>query len=142
MSDCSAHRVPRARLDPITDSATALTLIRLAAADPPQPQTIVVTLDQRRCGLHLAVVNRTNADDDVIDVIERLLDGVEPLIDIDAMVVASVRPGDQGGHLDDADRWLHLDEIAESFGVELVEWFVLGRAVSCPRELIGDPERW
>lgn len=142
MSESSAHRVPRAGLDPITDAETALAVIRLAADRPLQPETIVVTLDHRRCGVHLAVVTRTNSDDDVIDIAERLLEGIEPIDDIDAIIVASVRPDSEGAQLHDADRWLQLDEVAESFGVELVEWFVLGRSVSCPRELTGDPPRW
>lgn len=141
MSDSSAHRVPRAGLDPITDADTALAVIRLAVSEPPHHETILVTLDDRRCGIHLAVVHHTDADD-IVDVCERLLEAAEPAGEIDGLIAASVRPGADGPCLPDADRWLQLDEVADSFGVELVEWFVLGRSVSCPRQLIGEAPRW
>ena len=43
----------------------------------------------------------------------------------------------------DIDRWVEANEITETYGIELVEWFVVGPAgVDCPRELLGEPERW
>ena len=142
MSDSSAHRVPRAGLDPITDADTALAVIHLAVHEPPEPATIVVTLDHRRCGIHLAVITRTSSDDDVIDIVERLLGGIEPDDEIDAIVLATVRPGSQGSCEHDIERWSMIDDVAYEFGIELVDWFVLGDTIWSPRDLAGVPPRW
>ena len=43
----------------------------------------------------------------------------------------------------DIDRWLEADSITDSHGIELIEWFVIDPAgVECPRELLGEPDRW
>jgi hypothetical protein len=43
----------------------------------------------------------------------------------------------------DIDRWVEANEITEAHGIELIEWFVVGPAgVECPREMLGEPERW
>jgi hypothetical protein len=43
----------------------------------------------------------------------------------------------------DIDRWIEASEITESNGIELIEWFIVGPAgVDCPRELLGEPQRW
>jgi hypothetical protein len=58
------------------------------------------------------------------------------------LVVATVRPcgATQQG---DVDRWLEASAIADAHGVELIEWFVIGPAgPECPRDLLGEPERW
>ena len=53
------------------------------------------------------------------------------------------READGGADLDDVERWLELDGIVSDAGIELVEWFVVGiGGVACPRELVGEPERW
>lgn len=142
MSDSSADRVPRAGLDPITDAESALAVIRLAVDEPARPKTIVVTLDERRCGVHLAVITRTTSDDDVVDITERLLEGAEPTDEIEAIIVASVRPGCTGPCEHDLVRWSRIDGVAGDFGVELVEWFLIGDTVTYPRELAGVPSRW
>jgi len=36
-----------------------------------------------------------------------------------------------------------LYKLAETHGIELLEWFVVGpHGAECPRELLGEPERW
>ena len=40
------------------------------------------------------------------------------------------------------DRTVQMSEIAELSGVEVLEWFVIDRAVSCPRDRLGEPPRW
>ena len=35
-----------------------------------------------------------------------------------------------------------MSDIAEHVGVELLEWFVFGNAVTCPRDRLGEPPRW
>jgi hypothetical protein len=43
----------------------------------------------------------------------------------------------------DADRCRLADGLARMNGVDLLEWFVVGRhGATCPRLLAGDPERW
>lgn len=139
-------RLPRAGIDPITDESTALALLRIAAC-PTRHETIIVLLDDARCGLGLVVVSDTAEPDAVVEVVERVLDPAVHDGRAAATIVASVRPrsdvGDRGGHdLGDADRWLELDDVAERCGVELVEWFVLADGLSRPRELVNAPPRW
>ena len=140
-------RLPRAGIDPIDDELTALALIKTAVAWPLRPETIVVLLDDARCGIGLVVVSGTPDADAVLEVGERILDPQVHDGRVAAAIVATVRPGRidpawQGDDLTDADRWIELDEIATDRGVELLEWFVLGDGVSWPRELVNAPPRW
>lgn len=138
-------RLPRPGLDPIDQEATALVLVDAAATRPTRHETIVVLLDDARCGIGLVVVRDTADPDAVIDVVERILDPVVHDGRVAAVVVASIRPPDPEGHDDDladAERWHDLDEVAGGCEVELVEWLVLGDGVSRPRELVNAPERW
>ncbi len=141
----SAHhhprRVPRARIDTIACAADALTLIRAVLAVPTRPEAIVIVLDDAHRGLAVVSVSDTDDDDSVVAVVEciarpDLFDG-----DAGALVIATVRPG--GTVTDgDIDRWLEICDLAEGAGLELVEWFVVGRSISCPRDLVGMPPRW
>ncbi len=48
-----------------------------------------------------------------------------------------------GGPLEgDGDRWLEMSDLTSAAGVELVEWFVIGDDIHCPRDLLGEPPRW
>ena len=58
-----------------------------------------------------------------------------------ALVLATVRPG-QGALAGDGDRWLEMSDLASAAGVELVEWFIIGADIHCPRDLLGEPPRW
>ena len=59
-----------------------------------------------------------------------------------AIVMASVRPG-VGPLPGDVDRWRELSDIAESYGCELLEWFVISDGVAwCPRDFLAEPPRW
>ena len=137
----SATPLPRAGIDPIDDEATALAMVRLAAARPARHETIVVLLDHCRCGIGLVVVNGTCEPGAVLEVAECLLTPEAHDGRIGAVIVASCRPG---GELDlaDADRWLELDDLARRHDVELLEWFVEGAGLSRPRELVNAPPRW
>lgn len=153
MSPTRSHpsRLPRAGIDPITDEATALALLSVAA-DPTRHETIVVLLDDARCGIGLVVVSDTSDPDAVVEVTERILDPAVHDGRVAGAIVATVRPGghdDREHHerhehhdLADAERWFDLDEVADRCEVELVEWFVLGTEVSRPRELVNAPQRW
>lgn len=141
-------RLPRAGIDPIDDVRTAVALIKTAVTWPLRPETIVVLLDSERCGIGLVVVSDTDDHDDVLEVARRILDPQVHEGRAAAVIVATVRPGvvSQGTlpeELADADRWLELDEIATSSGVELLEWFlVLADGLSWPRMLVNAPPRW
>lgn len=135
------HHVPRAGVDLITDEAAALVTIGLAMHDPPRAETVVIMLDERRRGVALVVVSGTTRPDDVVEVVECLTRPASTAGRVDAVVVASVRPSGEivaGDH----ERWSVLVDIAEQHGVELVEWFVIDRAVTCPRVVAGAPPRW
>jgi hypothetical protein len=142
-SYCSLHRLPRAGIDRIDSELAARSLLGLIMAEPPRPETIVLLLDAERRGLGALVVRGTIPFDsifDVLDVITSL-----PRDDLGGVVVASVRPPCAGvDDLDvgDVDRWLECSSMMEDAGLELAEWFVIGRAVHCPRDLVGEPPRW
>jgi hypothetical protein len=136
-----AHRIPRARIDPIIDPATALALFRATIAIPPRPETIVALLDDAHRGLALVSVDGTTEPDHVLEVVECVTAADLYDAGLGGVIVASVRPA---GAIDDrdADRWFELCDLADAAGAELLEWFVLGRSVSCPRDLVGVPPRW
>lgn len=150
MSDCSSRRFPRAGVDPIDGPDVALAVIDLAVCSADVPETVVLLLDRRRRGLGITVVSETWFPDDVLEVVEcisgvaRPTDGVRSDI-VRGLVVASVRPEGLDPAVADGDdqmRWLELDQLATSAGLELVEWFVIGRHTICPRDLVGAPPRW
>lgn len=134
--------VPRAHLDPIDSADAALALLAVAVAEPLQPETIAVLLDDRRRGGTVTVVSGTVHPDAVIDVTEVLCLAACQQPSITSLLIASVRP-DGATCPGDVDRWLEASAVAGSFGLELVEWFVIGPAgPECPRDLIGEPARW
>ena len=137
-----AHRLPRARIDPITDGASALRLVRAAVATPTRAETLVVLLDDEHRGLTIVSVDGTDQPDHVLEVIECFTRPELVESGVGAIIVASVRPSDECARADDADRWFELCDTAEQAGVELLEWFVIGRSVRCPRDLVGVPPRW
>lgn len=145
MSRSHAHRLPRAGVDPIDAEPTALALLHAAAAHPPRHETILILLDDARCGIGLVVVGDTLDGVAVVEVAERILDPAVHDGRVAAAIIATVRPGGtrhEPDTLADADRWLDLDEIADRCGVELLEWFVLDDGVNRPRELVGAAARW
>ena len=138
------NHLPRAGVDRITSQQTALSIVAMTIHRPLRHETIVLLLDHQHRGSAVVVISGTEAPDDVIDVVSRL---VSPHADdgsIGAVVVASVRP-DQCAGVGEAvvDRWLELSDVVDEAGAELLEWFVIdGTAVTCPRDLLGEPPRW
>lgn len=140
---CETRRVPRAGLDPIRSARAALGVVNLARSRPAACETIVVVLDADRCGRSIVVVEHTSEPNSFVEVVERLAWIAAAQLPSPGLVVASVRPG--GGVVDGDDcRWLEASDAAESVGVELVEWFVIGDGAApvCPRDLLADPPRW
>ena len=138
--------VPRAGIDPITSAAPALALFRCVRHLPPVAETLAFLVDDTWCGQGALVqVTDTVGPDDVVDVVEMIGRAAADRIvagTVSGLVIASCRPRD-GLLADDEARWCVLSDLAESHGLVLVEWFVLGTAgVLCPRDLCGDPARW
>lgn len=140
MEHTAVRRLPRAGIDTIDHPDTALATIAMAIARPLRSETILLLLDEARRGRAIVVVSGTTEPDQVIEVIECITQG-EGCEHIGAIVVASVRPhGDE--HPGDVDRWLEMSDIASLAGVELLEWFVIGRTINCPRDRLGEAPRW
>jgi hypothetical protein len=138
------HRLPRAGVDRISSPDTALIMLSVTIHRPIRPETIVILLDDQRRGVAVAVVTDTRRPDDVIEVVECLGRPAAHGGRVGAIIVASVRPeplddDDAGG---DVDRWLEISDLADQAGIELLEWFVIGDDVTCPRDRLGEPPRW
>ena len=141
MHFCSAHRPPRAGVDPIDSAESALAVIALAIQRPPATETIALLLDHERRGVCVTVISGTSRPDDAIEVAECLAHTGAVTGRLGAIVLATVRPG-EGPLAGDGDRWLEMSDLTAAAGVDLVEWFVIGHAIHCPRDLLGEPPRW
>lgn len=144
-SFCSAHRAPVERVI-VDDAGIALDVIRPSMCTPITAETIVLMLDECRRGHTIIRVNGTESPDALLEIVERFSETIASSGELGALVVATIRP-DELVLPDDAERWSEAADLAEAIGVELVEWFVIGRrcgleVVRCPRELVGDPPRW
>lgn len=142
MFDFSPIRaIPRAHLDPLVEPVDALLLILMTMRRPIAFETIVVTLFDDRCGHGFFKVTGTE-DPDALDVV---MDNAAELAwtdpEISGFIVASVRPHG-GTDVGDLARWHRADELSSDASIELVEWFVIGETVQCPRALCGVPPRW
>ena len=141
MQFCSSHRPPRAGIDRIDCADSALAVIALAIERPPVAETIALLLDHERRGVCVTVVSGTARPDDAIEVAECLAAAGAGTGRLGALVLATVRPGH--GALDgDGDRWLEMSDLTSAAGVDLVEWFIIGDDIHCPRDLLGEPPRW
>lgn len=138
------RRLPRAGVDLIGDGATAFAMLALSIHRPLRDETILLLLDETHCGRTIVVVTDTTQPDAVLEVVECITHSA-PTDGLAAIVVGSVRPDDDGSDAveeADVDRWLEMSEIADSSGIELLEWFVIGRSVRCPRDRLGESPRW
>jgi hypothetical protein len=133
----STHRIPRGFVDPIESRADALAVLSLAA--PFGHDTIAILLDAERRGLGIFVVTGTIDPDAIFRIIDVCIDA--RYTEVSGLVIATSRPGGdiQPG---DRERWNEAALQCAGGGVELVEWFVIGRRITCPRELVGDEPRW
>ena len=139
------HRLPRAGVDAIDCAETALLTLAMAIQQPPRAETVTLLLDDQRRGIAVAVVSGTHQPDDVLEVVECFTRRAAHGGRVGSIVVASVRPttDDDDDIADtDVDRWLEMSDIADQAGVELLEWFVIGGGVRCPRDQLGEPPRW
>lgn len=137
------QRVPRAGIDRIDDATIALGVIATAIALPRRDETILLLLDADRRGRAIVVVTGTDDHDAVVGVVECITRGAYAE-QLGGIVLASVRTGPlgQADGRQDIDRWLEMSDVAEQVGVEVIEWFVIDRAVRCPRDDLGEAPRW
>lgn len=134
------HPVPRGGIDPIRSRDDALAVLALGA--PYGHDTVIVLLDTDRCGRSVMVVTDTIDDDALFRVIDTCISATSMHPTIAGMILASSRP-DGAAEPEDAHRWLEASDQCRAGGMELIEWFVLGRSgPQCPREFFGEPERW
>ena len=135
---------------PLTDAAAALHIVALAASVPPQPETVVLLLDDAHVGRTCVVVDGTTQPDDVIGVASLVAEAVAHSSEVHAVVLATLRPArgrrrrppaDAGDA--DVDRWLELLDLFDEVGVDLLDWFVVdGRRADSLREIAGMPSLW
>ncbi len=128
--------------DPIRSSHEALAVVSMAIHRPLEPETIAFFLDDASRSSTITIVSGTTEPDSVLSVAECLSRAGGRSPTLCGLVLATVRPA--GGVVPgDLDRWVDADLIVESQGLELLEWFVIGAAgAECPRDLLGEPERW
>lgn len=139
MNFCDSHRLPRAHIDAI-DDVSARSLITSVLACPSTPEIVIVLLDDERHGFSIVNVVGASDPDAIYDVAELVAHVAAPS-GLSKVVLASVRPGAEED-LDDVERWLDIDVRLSAAGVELLEWYVFGREVTVPREILGEPPRW
>jgi hypothetical protein len=147
MPRSTARPRPPLASDPVCSSIDAIAVVSLAIHRPLEPETIAFLLDDLGRSTTITIVSGTTEPDSVMAVAECLSQAGSQIPSLCGLVLATVRPDTAPNGpatlAGDVDRWLELDEITESHGIELIEWFVVGPAgVDCPRALLGDPERW
>jgi hypothetical protein len=133
--------------EPIRSSIAAIAVVSLAIHRPLEAETIAFFLDDENRSNSIAVVSGTTDPDAVLSVTECMAMVASQSPTFCGIVLATVRPNGAPNHPatlpGDIDRWIEACEIAESHGIELIEWFVVGPAgVDCPRDLLGEPQRW
>ncbi|HEY7627432.1 MAG TPA: hypothetical protein VH761_10205 [Ilumatobacteraceae bacterium] len=110
---------------------------------PLEAETVAFFVDDGNRSDTITVVSGTTDADSVVAVAEcmAMVGGQVPTLC--GLVLATVRPHGPALQPGDIDRWLDSQAVAETHGVELIEWFVIAPdGVACPRQLLGEPERW
>jgi hypothetical protein len=133
---------PRRSSAPVTCSADALEVCLLAVHRPLRHETVAFLVDAAGYGSVITVVSGTHQPDHLFRVVECLAEAGCRSDRMASIVIASVRPH-SGLVPGDIDRWFEASAVADAYGLELKEWFVVSPAgVECARELVGEPERW
>ena len=138
---CSSRRPLRLLTESIDDADAALRFVRSLISIPPIRETFGLLLDHNRRGLTVVHVVGDPHPDAVFEVGDYIAERAHDHDDSTGLILASIRPGALED-LADADRWIELDDQFETVGIELIEWFAIGRGTHLPRTLVGDPPRW
>ena len=126
----------------VRSAADAISLLSLAVVDPLAAETLAFLLDDDGIGGVIVVFDGTTSADSVLDIVEVMVRAGAQAPQSTSLVVASVRPS-SGVLPGDVDRWLEASSIASLHGLELLEWYVISPfGIECPRDLLGEPERW
>ncbi|MBI4884492.1 MAG: hypothetical protein HY826_10620 [Actinobacteria bacterium] len=127
---------------PVRCAADALRVVFMAVTQPLQPETLAFVLDAHGRGGVITVISGTVDADSILPVAECMSRAAERVDTATALVLASIRPG--GCVLPgDLDRWMEASTLAATYGITLIEWFVVTESgAQSPRELLGEPERW
>ncbi len=139
---CAAATRPLPRADePLRDPHDAVALIAAVASRPLQHEVIVVLLDAARRGGPVIVVE-TGDDRTEPEIVQAVIELVDRLPEVDALVIGSIRPE---AAIEGADQyhWLDAVEAAGLIGVVVVDWFVLdGTTATSLAVRSGSPSRW
>ncbi len=131
--------VPRAHRDHITSATQALSIFSLAIARPLRPETLVLMMSDDHRGIGLIAMN---TGDDLRSLIDHIVGKCAAENSATAVAIASVRPQLQS-QLHCAIEWTKASEICQRAGVQLVDWFIVGRSgVNRPRISANEPDAW
>ena len=131
----------------IRSSTEAIAIVSLAIHRPLVAETIAFFLDETSRSNTITVVSGTTDPDSVLTIAECMAVAGSRSPSLCGVVLATVRPNAPPSLPPtlpgDIDRWVDANEITTSHGIELIEWFVVGSSgVACPRDLLGEPQRW
>jgi len=133
--------IPRAHRDPLRSPFDALLLIMLLLEHDAQNETLVLVLDDARRGIAVMRVTGTGDPDTLLGVVDQVAEASRASSEAAAIVLVSARQCSAVG-IDDMHRWHEADESCADADLELIEWFVVGNEVTCPRVLCGVDSRW
>ena len=133
--------IPRAHRDPLRTSHDALLLIMLLLDADGEDETLVLVLDEQRCGIAVIRVTGTSDPDALLGVVDHVTEAGRAAPNAAGLILVTTR-ANGAISVDDLWRWHEADETCADADLELVEWFVVSTEVSCPRELCGVATRW
>lgn len=131
--------VPRAHRDPINSATQALSVFSLAISRPLRPETFVLMMDREHRGIGLFAFNNGG---NLRSLIDHIIGSCVAENAARAIAIASVRP--QFQPLPQwATEWTASREICQRAGVQLVDWFIVGRqGVHRPRIFADLNDEW
>lgn len=130
----------------VTSAADALSVFDQGLSRPATPEVLLIARNGQQQMLMMLVVTDTIEPDHVVEVLQSILQASTDTA-MESVVLASMRPGMPAG-IDDALIWWTLQDLADGYGIEIADWFVLtedffqtGHTFS-PRELAGGEAAW
>lgn len=131
--------VPRAHRDPINSATQALSVFSLAITRPLRPETLVLMMSHDHRGVGLVALNNGR---DLRFLIDHIVGRCAAENTARAIAIASVRPQLQS-QLHCGIEWTKASDICQRAGVQLVDWFIVGRhGVHRPRIIAHEPDAW